>query len=117
MSPTPKAPSWKAPKHLAPLTRKWFLRVVRDYELEEHHVRLLTAAGEAWDEMTRAREITGRDGLTFLDRFGQPKARPEVAIGRDARIAFARLLRDLALDISAPDDVRPPGLSSGRRRT
>jgi len=40
-------------------------------------------------------------GLTFLDRFGSPHARPEVAIARDATIAVARLCRELDLDADA----------------
>lgn len=107
---------WKAPAHLARDTRKWFARVVREYELEEHHVRLLTASGEVWDRLQQARVIIDKNGLTFLDRFGQSRARPEVAIERDSRLAFARLLRELALDVSAPDESRMPGLGAGRRR-
>jgi phage terminase small subunit len=108
---------WKAPPHLAPATQQWFLQVVGEYELEEHHVRLLTAACEAWDQMTAARAAIAREGMgmTYTDRWGQPKARPEVAIARDATVTFARLLRELALDVSTPDDSRPPGLG-GRRR-
>ena len=112
----PATPQWKAPTHLMPKTRQWFTDVVKAYELEEHHCRLLTVAGEEWDAMTKARGITDRLGLTFNDRFGQPKARPEVAIARDARIGFMRALRELALDVSAPDSARPPGLAAGRRR-
>ena len=72
---------------------------------------MLTLAAEAWDRGQQAREIVDRDGLTFTDRFGQPKARPEIAIERDSRIGFARLLRELALDVGGPEDSRPPGLS------
>jgi hypothetical protein len=68
---------------------------------------LLTLAGESWDRGQQAREIVDRDGMTFDDRFGQPKPRPEIAIERDSRIGFARLLRELALDIDAPAEVRP----------
>jgi hypothetical protein len=63
---------------------------------------LLTAAAEAWDRCQEARVALAGVGTTYQDRFGQPKSRPEVAIERDSRIAFARLLRELALD-GAPD--------------
>lgn len=100
----------RAPKHLRATTRRWFNDVVADFDLESHDIRLLTLAGEAWDRGQQAREIVDRDGMTFLDRFGQPKPRPEIAIERDSRIGFARLLRELALDIDGPDS-RPPGLT------
>ena len=106
-------PSPKAPKHLAPATRKWFAGVVAEYELEPHHLRLLTLAAEAWDRGQQAREAIDANGLTFTDKFGQPRARPEVAMERDSRIAFARLLRELALDINSPaDDSRPPAIGA-----
>lgn len=53
-------------------------------------------------------------GLTYEDRFKQPRVRPEVAIERDGRIAFARLVRELRLDVD-PDDDRIPTLPGGRR--
>ena len=105
----------KAPKHLRPATRKWFTLVVEEYELEEHHLRLLTTACEAWDRMCAAREAIAEHGLVFVDRWDAPRARPEVAIERDSRIAFARVLRELALDVSAPDDSRPPSIRRGVR--
>lgn len=106
-----KPRAWKAPAHLAPATRRWFASVVRTYDCEEHHVRLLTAAAESWDRMTGAREALAREGLTFTDRFGQPRGRPELQVERDSRIAFCRCLRELALDVSAPDDPRAPNIS------
>lgn len=104
-----------APKHLAAATRKWFDGVSEDYELEDHHIRLLTLAGESWDRAVQAREAVAKHGLTYTDRFGAPRSRPEVAVERDSRIAFARLLRELDLDCGTPTESRPPGLHSNGR--
>ena len=96
------------PAHLAEETAAWWSDVVAEYELEPHHVRLLTLAAEAWDRGAGARELIEVDGAVVADRFGQLKTHPAVAIERDARIAFARLVRELCLDESAPGEVRPP---------
>jgi phage terminase small subunit len=99
----------KPPEHLKPPTKKWWSGVVGDFELEEHHLRLLTLAAQAWDRAEAAREILDKEGLTYKDRFKAPRARPEIAIERDSRIAFARLLRELALDVDPPvESSRPP---------
>ena len=106
----------RAPAHLRPTTRRWWSAVVSDYDLEDHHLKLLTLAAEAWDRVCQAREVIDRDGLTYVDRFDQPKARPEVGIERDSRIGFARLIRELDLDFDGPSESpRPPGLRSNRR--
>lgn len=103
----------KAPKHLAPATAAWFESVLKNYDLEPHHVRILALASEAWDRGQEAREaLTKHGSLTFNDRFGSPHARPEVAIERDSRIAFARLLRELCLDIEEPAENRPPTIQT-----
>ena len=107
----------KGPKHLKASTRRWFAEVVKTYELEPHHVRLLQLAGEAWDRGEQARRALARAGLLFTDRFGQPRARPELAIERDSRIAFARLLRELGLDVSEPgESTRPPIIPGNAER-
>ena len=104
-------PKLKAPKHLKSETRLWWESVVSEFELEPHHVRILVLAAGVWDRCTEAREILDREGLTFVDRFGQPVSRPEVAIERDSRIAFARLIRELDLDTDPPrQSGRPPRL-------
>lgn|SRR5690606_16453709 len=95
----------RPPGHLRAATRRWFSAVVSDYDLDPHHVRLLTLAAEAWDRGQQAREVIDRDGMTFSDRFGQPKARPEIAIERDSRIGFARLIRELGLDVEPPPEA------------
>ena len=101
----------KPPKHLKPTTKKWFRQVIEDYVLEPHHIKILTLAAETWDRCQEAREILDTEGLTYLDRFGCPRARPEVSVERDSRIAFARLVRELCLDIEPPEEPgRPPRL-------
>src|SRR5437763_108874 len=67
----------KAPKHLRPATKRWFAHVTGAYELEQHHLRLLQHAGEAWDRAEEARQAIDAEGLTYTDRFGSPRARPE----------------------------------------
>jgi phage terminase small subunit len=104
------------PSHLRPATAVWFRAVVEEYELEPHHVRLLTLAAEAWDRGQEARERIAEHGLTYTDRFGAPRARPECAIERDSRVAFARLIRELDLDLDSPaESPRSPALRSNRR--
>ena len=109
--PPPRAN--RAPAHLSAGMRKWYASTEASYELDQHHRLLLQAAAEAWDRMADARAVLAKRGTTFDDRWGCPHPRPEIAIERDARVAFCRCLRELALDVSAPDEPRPPGL--GRR--
>ena len=87
-----------------------------DFELEEHHRKLLLLACEAFDRCTEARELLARDGLTIPTGAGGQKAHPAVAIERDSRLAFTRVLRELDLDTEAPPEGRrPPALRSNRR--
>jgi len=116
MAPRKPADLPKPPAHLKPATRRWFAGVLERYELEEHHRRLLTLAGEAWDRCQAAREAISEHGIVFVDRFGAPRVRPEVGIERDARVAFARLVRELDLDVAPPAEPRrTPALNSNRR--
>ena len=107
----------KAPPHLRPPTRKWFDQVLDGYELEPHHVRLLQLAAESWDRAEQARQALAELGLTFTDRFGCPRSRPEIAVERDSRIAFARLIRELDLDVEPPLSPRRPAMLRSNRRT
>ena len=95
----------KPPTHLRPATKRWWSSVVEDFDLEQHHLKLLTRAAEAWDRGEQAREAIAEHGLTYVDRFGAPRARPEVAMERDCRTGLARLLRELALDVDPPSEA------------
>jgi len=82
-----------APKHLRKESSEFFKHVMRDYDLDEHHVILLTKACEAPDRVEEARAAIKTHGMTYTDRFGTPRARPEIAIERDNPTAVARLFR------------------------
>ena len=111
----PKEAKPTAPAHLSPATGAWWLAVVTAWELDEHHVRLLTLAAESFDRAVQAREILDKKGLTYKDFRGAPKPRPEVGIERDSRIAFARLLRELDLDLDPlTEERRTPSLKRMR---
>ena len=107
----------KAPAHLKAATKTWWLGVEAEYELEPHHLRLLTLAGESWDRCEQARKAIDKLGLTFTDRFGQPHKRPEIQIETDNRLAFARLLRELQLDVEAPPSASRPPRTTGIRQS
>ena len=103
------------PRHLQPATKRWWRHVTETWELEAHHTRLLTLAAEAWDRGQQAREQIARDGLTTSTRDGGVKLSPLVRIENECRLAFARLLRELDLDVAPPAEAkRPPSLHSIR---
>lgn len=112
---TPPVETRNPPPHLRPDTAAWWRSVEANYALESHHLRILTLAAEAWDRGVEARLAIAKHGTVYVDRFDQPRARPEVAIERDSRIAFARLVRELALDLDPPDEPGRPPRIGGRR--
>ena len=90
---------------------------MQDYTFSHSELKLLRLACEAWDEGQRARQAVEEHGAVYEDRFGQPRARPEVAISRDARTAFSRLLRELNLDQATTEPGRPPRINNRYQRT
>ena len=110
MSQTPPAP-----RHLRRSTRDWWLSVVRRWELEPHHIKLLTLAAETWDRSVQAGALIRKEGLVTTTKAGGSRCHPAVRIESDCRIAFARLIRELDLDLDAPAEAsRPVPLRSVR---
>jgi P27 family predicted phage terminase small subunit len=87
-----------APEHLSEEMRRWWEHVNSAYVLSDHHKLLLTHAAESWDRANQARRQIDEEGITTADRFDQVKAHPAIAIERDSRAAFARLIRQLDLE-------------------
>jgi len=85
-----------------------------DFDLRDgHHLSILGSACEAADRETQAREIIATEGLVAETRSG-PRPHPAVAIERDSRIAKLRALRELGLDLAAPEPSRPPSRWRGK---
>jgi P27 family predicted phage terminase small subunit len=106
------------PAHLSPEAADWWRQTVAAYELEPHHLKILEAACDAWDRLVTARAEVLRDGSTIEGARGK-KQHPAVAVERDSRTAFARLVRELDLDEPMPPSspyMRPPAIRSNRRR-
>lgn len=102
------------PEHLSETMKTWWRSVLEEFDLELSQIRTLQLASEAYDRAQWARESTEASGLVYVDRFGQPKPRPECGIARDNSALFARLVRELNLDIEAPETRLPR--SPGRNR-
>lgn len=101
------------PEHLSARSSAFWRAVVADYLIEDAPgLELLRRACEAMDRADEARAVLEREGLTFTSRYGELRPHPCVAVERDARVAVARLLRELRVT-EPPEDDRPPRL--GRR--
>jgi phage terminase small subunit len=105
------------PTHLRSSTKRWWRSVVSGWQLDDHHLHLLKLACEALDRAEQAREEIEKGGAVVKDRFNQLCPSPWVAIERDSRLAFARLLRELDLDGEPMQESRPPALRSNRPLT
>ena len=103
----------KPPSHLkakGPGRRFWAEVHTQFDVVDPHHLELLGQACGCLDAIKRAQEEIKTAGHYFKDRFGQPKAHPAYAVIKDCRVLFARLLRELRLDIESPPESRPPRL-------
>ena len=92
---TPNQP--QPPDHLSPAMQEWWRQVTAEHDLDPHRQHLLRLACEAFDRCQQAREALTREGISVAGKYG-PRQHPAVAVERDAKSAFARLVRDLKLD-------------------
>jgi phage terminase small subunit len=97
----PEAP--QAPRHLSAEARALWRSLHDRYEFEDHEEHTLRMAVESLDRASAARRALKRHGTVYLDRFDAPHARPEVAIERDARASWLRLMG--ALDLPAEEEA------------
>lgn len=98
----------KAPTHLSRGARRWWRAIVENYDLEPHHVEILTAAAEAWDRKEEARGLIAEDGLVIRNRSGVPMTHPAVQVEDSAALRMAHLIRQIGLDATPVGDVRVP---------
>lgn len=99
-----------APAHLSAEAKRWWVRLVTDFDLEDTALLVLETALESFDRVRQCQEALKREGLTVADRYGKPRAHPLVAVERDARLTMLRALKALNLDLEPLQDGpgRPP---------
>jgi hypothetical protein len=77
--------------------KAFWISVFERKDLEPYEAMIFLKACEAHDRADQARRILKREGLTYQDRFQQPRARPEVSIECRGRATFAKLLGQINL--------------------
>jgi len=102
----------KQTNHLSKESKEFFNKITKQYNFEDHHIKLLILACECLDRIGEARRAIEKTALIYLDRFNKPKVNPAAKIEAENKIIFARLIRELNLDIEEPNRSpgRPPGL-------
>ena len=79
----------------------------REYgQRDEAGLQILRTALEALDRALSSTAAIAVEGMTFKDRFGQPRPHPLLAAERDARAQYLAGLRMLNLDLE-PRRERP----------
>ena len=105
------------PKHLSTEARRWWRRVMAEYEISDDGGQLLLqTALEAFDRMRNCQSAIERDGELVKDRFDQLKAHPLLSAERDARAQMMAALKHLNLDLEPLRDRpgRPSGVTHWR---
>jgi phage terminase small subunit len=105
------------PKGLRSAQRRLWREVVEGFELETHHLRILEAACRELDSAEAAEEELARVGEYITnERSKAVKPHPAGQVARSARLAAARLLRELGLEDDVQVDVRRLARSRGYGR-
>ena len=109
-----KAPTTpKAPPTLSAEARAWWRKLTSEYAIrDEGGLLLLGTALQAFDRMRDAQRSIAEQGVTFLDRYGQPRLNPAAQVERDSRVGMLQALRALHLDV---EPLGKPGRPSGSR--
>ena len=109
MSPAKARKNPEPPEHLSEASQAWWREVIDGYDLAGHDLKLLELACGAYDRATEARAVIEREGITFETKSGDVKTHPAVLIENQARTSFARLVREMGLDLAETSpDSRPP---------
>ena len=95
------------PEHLSPEAAEWWKKVVAEFPFGSADLEILNQAAATLDRIAEARDAIDRDGSFIEDRYGKPKAHPALGAENQAKVTFARLVRELALPVDVADD-RPP---------
>ncbi|MEW6659171.1 MAG: P27 family phage terminase small subunit [Thermodesulfobacteriota bacterium] len=104
----PKNIAVPAPKHLSKAAKELWADLVEDYDFESHQFELLRLLCESLDRLEACRKQLKKDGCFLKNRFGETKPHPALREEREHKVLFARLARELNLDLEIPDSPRKP---------
>lgn len=85
----------RPPRHLSADSRAWWRDVVRSTDLGPVQLMWLEVACESFESFAKCAEILRREGLTYTDRFGTPRPRPEVRLLTGYYRSFVHAAREL----------------------
>jgi hypothetical protein len=107
----------KPPGHLATAGTRFWAEVAESYgpDFEAYEWSLLNLAAGALDRGAQARRAIRRHGLTYLSPQGSPVIRPEIALEKASRVAFAQLVKQLGLGQVEAEPDEPVNQPSGGR--
>jgi phage terminase small subunit len=98
----------KAPKGLASTGKKFWKKVLSEYELPDtHDLERLAMGAKCLDELADAENRIKADGRFTVNRYGATVEHPACKMIRDSRMLFIKIVRELNLDIPVPES-RPP---------
>jgi P27 family predicted phage terminase small subunit len=99
----------RTPTGLKYMGRKFWKETLQNFELSDpHDLEMLKMAGSCLDRMKENTETIEKTGRFFDDRFGQPKPHPAAKEIKDDAALFARLCREMGLDIEPLSENRIP---------
>ena len=109
----------KPPTKLPASARKLWRSLQSEYSIvDAGGLAILEAACRAFARASEAEAVLNAEGLTMRDAKGNEKARPEVAIERDARAQYLSALKLLSLDVEPlKPGIGRPGGSPGPQQT
>jgi phage terminase small subunit len=94
------------PKHLGRRSKAFWRELNGIYEFEIHDLERLRVACEQIDLIDASEDAIRLAGRFVTDRYGAIKAHPGILVAKDARAMLLRALRELAVDITPPDDQK-----------
>jgi hypothetical protein len=96
--------------------REFFKHVLANFVLEKHHVTLLEEAVYCLQRAEAARMVVDTEGAVYALSNGKCFPHPLITVEVSSRALFARLCRELGLDLADADTARPSSTRQGKAK-
>ncbi len=99
----------KAPAGLNTAGRVFWKKCLSEFELSESHdLQRLEMACRTLDDLKQAQDRVKKDGMFTVNRYNNVIEHPAMKSIKNLRLLFCKIVRELNLDVSLPDESRPP---------